>query len=197
VTVSYDDLLNVVAALRALPAPWFISGGWSLDLFANGVTREHEDLEIGVRRSDQTVIRQFLSDDTIEKVIFKDAGNEWGPWPEGEWLILPDFQLRVRSRDGSLPAFEFFLNEVVDGEWRFRHDEAIRRPEGKMGLVNRAGIPVMAPELALLHKSGHHREKDEHDFQLVRELLSGEQRTWLRQALERRRPKDPWIPWLG
>jgi hypothetical protein len=38
--------------LSALTVPWWIAGGWALDLFLSVQIRAHEDLDIGVLRRD-------------------------------------------------------------------------------------------------------------------------------------------------
>ena len=38
-------------ALEGVSAPWAVAGGWALDLWHGMQTREHEDLEIAVRRA--------------------------------------------------------------------------------------------------------------------------------------------------
>src|SRR5580698_11184903 len=38
--------------LASLSTPWWISGGWALDLFAGAQSRAHKDLDIGVLRRD-------------------------------------------------------------------------------------------------------------------------------------------------
>jgi hypothetical protein len=59
------------------------------------------------------------------------------------------------------------------------------------------GIPVLAPELQLLHKATLHRPKDQYDFQTDLADLGPDQRTWLQRALARCRPDDPWLEALN
>src|SRR6202161_285938 len=39
---------EVAGWLAAVTAPWYVAGGWALDLHRGGQTREHGDLEIGL-----------------------------------------------------------------------------------------------------------------------------------------------------
>ena len=41
-----------VELLRDLDVPWWIAGGWSLDLFLGYELRPHEDLDVAVLRRD-------------------------------------------------------------------------------------------------------------------------------------------------
>jgi hypothetical protein len=38
--------------MSAVDAPWWIAGGWAIDLFVGAQTRAHKDLDVGVRRAD-------------------------------------------------------------------------------------------------------------------------------------------------
>lgn len=59
--ITRDGVLAAAAIMSAFPRPWFVSGGWALDLFVGHVTREHEDLEIGIARADQSLLHDFLA----------------------------------------------------------------------------------------------------------------------------------------
>ena len=52
--------LQVAQAMAGFRRPWFIAGGWAIDLFLGRVTREHADIEIAVLRTDQQFLRQHL-----------------------------------------------------------------------------------------------------------------------------------------
>ena len=40
-------------AAAIAPAPWFIAGGWAIDLFLGRKTREHADVDFALSRLDQ------------------------------------------------------------------------------------------------------------------------------------------------
>ncbi|MGD6844537.1 nucleotidyltransferase domain-containing protein [Bacillus infantis] len=42
--------------------PWFVAGGWAIDLFIGKQTRPHADLEIGIFREDQQALKSYLED---------------------------------------------------------------------------------------------------------------------------------------
>jgi hypothetical protein len=42
----------VAALLAGIDSPWWIAGGWALDLFIGDQTRAHEDLDVGILRRD-------------------------------------------------------------------------------------------------------------------------------------------------
>jgi hypothetical protein len=43
---------QVAQLLRGVEIPWWIAGGWALDLFMGRQTRAHNDIEISVFRGD-------------------------------------------------------------------------------------------------------------------------------------------------
>jgi hypothetical protein len=45
---AFEPIEAVARVMAGFPRPWFVSGGWAIDLFVGRVTREHEDLEVGL-----------------------------------------------------------------------------------------------------------------------------------------------------
>jgi hypothetical protein len=174
-----------------------VCGGWAIDLFLDRVTRDHEDVEIGIFRHHQDALRTHFAGWGQFKSI-----SSWLAWEEGETLELPIHQVLFRP-PGSGPPPEpwepvpeerqFFLNDVADGLWICRRDPAVTRPVDELVLRSASGIPIVAPEIQLLYKAKHHVDKDEHDFRQTRDRLTERQRAWLEQALEIVHPGDPWL----
>jgi hypothetical protein len=204
---SFDRIAAVAQLMEGFPRPWFVSGGWAIDLFVGRVTREHRDREVGVFRQDQQALREHLSGWALFKAITGPNGGGWVPWVEGEWLELPVHQILVRparvptergcgapvtEQDPCPEEFEFFLNEAADGVWRCRRNMEITRPAGEISLTSISGIPIIAPEIQLLYKAKGHRPKDEHDFRQALPLLDASRRAWLKEALPRCYGPDPW-----
>jgi hypothetical protein len=171
--------------------PWFVAGGWAIDLYVGRVTRPHKDVEVAILRRDQAHLRVYLAGWAFLKV----ASKELQPWPDGEWLELPVHAIHAH-RDGAAPnALEILLNEGDDYEWRFRKNLAITRPMSLVRLRSPDGVPFLAPEIVLLYKaaSSSRRMEDDADFQVTRDSLGGEQWQWLRAALEMHYPGHPWL----
>jgi hypothetical protein len=40
--------------MRRFAQPWFVAGGWALDLFAERRSREHSDVDIAIPPSENT-----------------------------------------------------------------------------------------------------------------------------------------------
>lgn len=195
--ITYDNLLAIARLMDSFPAPWYVSGGWAIDALVGRATRLHEDLEIGIARQDQGELHRHLAGWKLLKIVPVRDDFEIAEWRDGEYLELPIHQIIVQQEGFSPPEFEFFLNEVWDGEWRFRRDQSIRRPLDESYLLTEHGIPVIAPEIQLLYKARLHRPKDEHDFQTAQRYLTPPRRTWLKWALDRHWPGDPWLAALN
>ena len=51
--------------IKTFTRPWFVCGGWALDLFIGKQTREHHDLDIGIFRRDQLALQGFFANQTL------------------------------------------------------------------------------------------------------------------------------------
>jgi hypothetical protein len=189
---DFAPIEAVAAIMDGFARPWFVSGGWAIDLFLGQVTRDHEDVELGIARADQAALHAHLNGWSLSKAI----SGEWIPWSADERLELPVFQVRAQRADDVPDEFEFFLNEIVDGVWRSRRNQAITRPAAELALRTPGGIPFLAPEIQLLYKAKHHRPKDDHDFERARPRLSAAQRAWLKETLQACYGDDPWLAQL-
>ena len=89
-----DPFANVAAAadvMRGFPHPWWIAGGWAIDLFIGRVTREHADVEIGAFRHTQLDLRRHLGRAKFE---FAHEGV-WHEWEKDKHLADDVFQVRA------------------------------------------------------------------------------------------------------
>src|SRR3954467_9865612 len=105
-----DPFAPCVAIARAMVGyaqPWWFAGGWAIDLFLGRITREHADIEIGVFRRDQAMLREHLSDWTLSRC----AESKWLPWESGVRIELPDFQLKAEYAALEPREFDIFLDD--------------------------------------------------------------------------------------
>ena len=171
---------EVQELLKDLAIPWWIAGGWAIDLFLGKSTREHEDIDILILRSDQLALQEYLCDWDLHKT--QQPGLK--PWPQGEYLQLGVNDIWCR-RDPSSPwSMEFMLMDTEDDEWVYRRDPRVRGSISMLGTQTDGGIPYLRPEIQLLYKAKlQTREKDQHDFDRALPRLGQEARQWLLRAL--------------
>lgn len=178
---------DALELMRGYERPWWVGGGWALDLFAGRATREHADLDVVILREDQECVWDHFAGWDLQVV----DGAELRPW-WGERLELPVHNLWARRTEGPW-ELELLLMESDGREWRFRRDERVTLPLTQVGM-ERDGIPHLAPEIPLLYKAKDPRGNDDADFASVLPQLDDGRRRWLARAI---RSQDPSHAWLG
>jgi hypothetical protein len=187
---EFAEVVKVGSLLRDLPCPWFVCGGWALDLFLGRVTRAHKDVDIAVARDDQFAVRAYLLGRGWK--LEKAAGGVLTPWADGERLEVPDHAVWCRNEIHDPDFFEVLLNEVNGEHFRFRRDQSITLLRGRMSFKSASGLPVLAPEIVLLYKSNRPEEYDA-DFRGTVQSLAEESRDWLKGALKKLFARHPWV----
>lgn len=152
--------------MEGFPAPWWVAGGWALDLFV-GSGRQHDDVDVLVLRDDQHRIREQLPGWDVQ--IAHEGRLE--PWRVGERVELPRNGLWARSDPDGPWRLQFLLEQHEGDVWWYRRDPTIRLPLDEIGLVSESGVPFLRPELILLYKSRLDRDRDAEDFERTLESL--------------------------
>lgn len=187
---SFAELLKLREAFKEFKGGWFICGGWAIDLFCEGATRPHNDIDIGVFRKDQIALQASLKDWSL---TFLENGKAYS-WPEKKFLPLPIHQVMARKGKDIL---EILLNEEKEDHWLYRRDPRITLPISKIIHTSKtSGLRYLAPEAVLLYKSKHRGEKDLKDLKNSLPLMTADQKTWLINALKLTDPINPWIKLL-
>ena len=189
--LAVDELARI---FREISVPWWISGGWALDLYLGRQTRPHADTDVLILRRDQLTIQDFLSDWRL----YKTHQPGLAPWPTGEYLHPPVNSIWVGREDDGFWAFEIMLMETEGDEWVYRRLSSIRGPIADIGMRTSDGTPYVAPEIQLLYKGGGaFREKDTQDLLATLPHLPLEKRAWLLDCLRRQFPNGHvWVPIL-
>jgi len=177
--------------MRGFPGPWYVAGGWALDLFLGRVTRPHEDVEVALFRQDQMQLREHLPDWEFVKV----SRGRRDPWRSGEWLELPVHEIHGCQHETGT-ALEFLLNERQGGSWVYRRNAAVTLPLERVG-GQRSDLPYLRPEIVLLYKAKSPRPIDEEDFRSVLHALDDDGARWLFGALRECHPKHHWLEALA
>src|SRR5947208_15842839 len=60
-SMPIDPVLESIATLLSpLEMTWGFCGGWAIDLFLNGITRSHIDVDVAILRTDQRLLFTFF-----------------------------------------------------------------------------------------------------------------------------------------
>lgn len=195
---AFKPLTDQVAHVEDLAVPWYVAGGWAIDLFVGRVTRDHHDVDLVIARSDQRAAYEHITDRTWSKIVPHPeeliGKGTIEPW-DGALLSLPTHQILADDDDGR--RIEFLLNEIGPIVWQSRRDPEVTMPISTIALTTDDDIRYLTPEIVLLYKAKHMREWDEADFETVLPELYLGQRHWLFHALEQEHPRHPWMKRLG
>lgn len=178
----------MAARLAALDVPWCVVGGWSIDLSLGRITREHEDLEIEILRSDFRAVRAALA-----PLVAHAVGS-------GEVRLLGSGEVPPA------PLHQSWFLDVGSDEWRVdvmlaagdadtwvSRRAAVSAPRSEIVGRTADGIPHLLPHGALLYKAKAARPKDEADLEVALPTLTDAQRAWLRDALAVAHPGHAWL----
>jgi hypothetical protein len=80
--MEFAALRSRLEVLNSFRRPWFVGGGWAIDLFLGRQTRNHQDIDIVIFREDQFELRRHLANWKWKKVV---SGTLVG-WEPNEWF---------------------------------------------------------------------------------------------------------------
>lgn len=178
----------VVEVMKPFPYPWFIAGGWALDLAFAKQTREHEDVDLCCFREYLNGLLDFFSDWNKEIAIPEE--QRLVPCEKEEDAHPPRHELHL-SKDNK--KIEILLIDRTKSEVLFRRNPEIRMPLNEFKQIDRIGRPFVAPSWQLLFKAKDPRPKDNDDFLKHAPNLSENGKLWLLSSLRIHQPKSLWI----
>jgi hypothetical protein len=184
------DPARLLKVMHGFDAPWWIAGGWALDLWMGRETRTHQDVDVAILRGDQQKLYEALS---AWGLYYATIDHSLLPLQPGQWLEPPIHGVWMRQAHDAPWLCEFLLNEHDDTNWMFRLDPAVQMPLADIGSVVSEHVPILVPEIVLLHKAHERTAKDEADFRASVPLLTPSARAWLLSALNQWAPNHPWI----
>jgi hypothetical protein len=180
---------QVAELLRGVDAPWWIAGGWALDLFVGRQMRAHEDIEISVFRGDEVKIRERLNG--WEFSLATDGTLT--PWKSGTPLPKEAHEIWVREHGRETWQLEILIEEREGGRWFYRRNERIGVHEKDIGRFTNDGIPYIRPDIQLLYKSKGGRAVDESDLLAILPRLDAAQRATLSAWISADDPTHRWL----
>jgi hypothetical protein len=183
------DPTTIAAFMEGFDRPWWIIGGWSLEVFT-GVSRHHEDMDISILSRDAEAFRRFL-------------GDAWTPWNVDEGWLRPfdarfkdvrcDSQVWVRRNATSPWVLDVPFTPDTDGRWTNKRHLAHTEDLEDVTWVAPDGLRYARPEVTLMFKAAQVREKDREDAEVTIPMLNDRARAWLRDAVARMDPDHGWV----
>jgi hypothetical protein len=179
--------------MASVDVPWWIAGGWAIDLFLGAKTRAHKDLDLGVRRADASRIIAALPG--WEFFEAKDAVlSRLEPGTKPRAVVNSLWARRGGEAHWSL---ELMLDDSDGKDWIFRREPSIRRPLAAALRTTADGTRYLTPEIQLMYKARDLRPEDQSDFEHAAPRLESAAAEWLRNCLSRLYPQHRWIPALA
>ncbi|MBB5786335.1 nucleotidyltransferase domain-containing protein [Jiangella mangrovi] len=169
--------------------PWWVAGGYALELAVGRSWRAHGDIDVLVLRSSAGELHAVLAG---WELWAADPPGQLRFWPADE--PLPDHVHDIWCRRPASPAWELQLmvDETDGDQWCSRRDSRLRAPITGLGRRSVSGLPYLRPEIQLFYKAKGLRPKDEADFAVVLPTLDAAARGWLDRALALTAPNHPW-----
>jgi hypothetical protein len=171
------------------PFAWWVVGGWSLEADPRVPRRQHVDIDVAVRADQADEVRAWLRDFHLWRT---DTGS-LGLLLPGETSPEGLEQMWVRRDAWSPWLMDVLLTPVEDSDWLYKRDHRVRRPLADLVRIGPDGVPYQAPEVGLLFKARHARDKDEGDLADCWARLADGERRWLRESLQLTSPGHPWL----
>ncbi len=181
-----DDL---AVRFADLAVPWYVTGGWALDLWHGRLTRQHGDLEFATLPEGIGDCRARLGD--LDHFVARDGTLTYlphGARPPDDLTQIWMADMRARRW-----RVDMMVERGTEGTWRYKRDPTFCLPRADSVRRTPSGLPYLAPALVLLFKARHRRDKDERDFETALPRLAEAERTALSRWLGRFHPGHGWI----
>lgn len=185
---------DVAAVFSRADVPWWIAGGYAIELAVGHAFREHEDIGVLLLRRDQLAVQEVLP---AWEWWAADPPGTLRSWKRGE--ALPADVRDIWCRPGPCEPWQIqvMLDEADGREWESRRSSRVRRPVGEIGAMSAERVPYLLPEVQLFYKAAQPRPKDEQDFAAALAVMDDQQRHWLGSAIAGAYGSRPWGASLG
>lgn len=176
--LTVDEVANQFARV---PFPWWIAGGYAIELAVGEPVRPHSDIDVLVLRKDHLQTREWLCD---WDCWVADPPGTLRFWPLGHSLGSAVHDVWCRKTPNDNWRLQVMLDESVDGSWVSRRDLRISSSIDSITCETKSGVRYLAPHIQLFYKAKNIREKDQIDFEAVIDSQVALDGVWLRDAIE-------------
>ncbi len=133
---------EIAAIFTAMPCPWWIAGGFAIELAIGQPIRDHGDIDVLVLRQDHLRIQHVLRS---WEWWAADPPGTLRPWLPQEQLPAGVHDIWCRPGPAEPWRIQVMIDESSDGDWVSRRDPGIRRPIASIGKTSTNGIPTWHP----------------------------------------------------
>lgn len=185
------NVIDVAKQFASAPFPWWIAGGYAIELAVGEPVRLHSDIDVLVLRQDHLQTREFLSD---WDCWVADPPGVLRFWPVGHSLDSVVHDVWCRKTPNDEWRLQIMLDESADGSWMSRRDVRVNSPIKDITRKTEIGVQYLAPHIQLFYKAKNIREKDQIDFDAVIDSQVALDGPWLREAIEQvYGSQHPWL----
>jgi hypothetical protein len=182
-------LADVATLFSSVEVPWWVAGGYAIELAVGYSFRDHSDVDVLLLRRDQQVVQQLLP---AWEWWAADPPGTLRPWQPGETLSSAVHDIWCRPGPSEPWRIQIMLDEAEGQDWISRRCAQVRRPIDLLGRNSPEGVPYLAPEVQLFYKAHQPRPKDQEDFRAALPALDASQRQWLATAIIQAYGDRPW-----
>ena len=191
-------LPELQALLADFASPWAVCGGYALEVFAGKTIRPHGDIDLCLPESARREIIRFLLRKGWHIYEYRGMGKVK---PLRSPADSESGRNLMALRDGCglvsfFPCEEegLLYHRFTPGMMELNFLDLLFSPEMPQICHSASGLPILAPEAALLYKAAQpENESSQLDFAAVYPLLGSDQKAWLRAELNARYPDGhPW-----
>lgn len=180
---------DAAVLMDGMDAPWWVVGGHAIEAFT-GVSRPHEDLDLGFFGCDVPALRRHL-------------GDRYHLWSVDDGMLRPlderfpeplsrVGQIWIREHAEAPWLVDAVLTPDVGGRWQSKRDDEHVAELDEVTWVDGEGIRYLNPEIVLLFKARSDRRKDRRDLEVTWPRLDDDRRAWLAASVARLYPMHPW-----
>ncbi|MGV9709170.1 nucleotidyltransferase domain-containing protein [Gordonia sp. NPDC003424] len=180
---------DVIDVVGGFDRPWWIAGGWALDA-ATGTHRPHEDLDVGIFRTDVAALIDAVAD---RLHVWAVGSGTLLALTGADELPTGADQLWLRANARSPWLLDVLLTPDADGLWINRRDPTMRMALSAATWTDGDGIRYLNPELVLIFKAKSRRPKDIDDFARTWPILGSDARSRLVEYLRGHHADHPWL----
>lgn len=167
---------------------WILAGGFALQEYVGKRYRNHNDIDILIKREDQKLISSVIE----QSRIFVSTKGKLSPYDKNFNYDFPIQDIWVLGEDFTAWSLQIMLYDIKDGFWIYKRDRSIKLKNSKL-FWEKDGIRIIKPEIQLLYKSSNIRPKDEQDYQMLKQILDEDAKEWLNSSLIKSHYKHIWI----